>query len=577
MAHLLDLRCVTDTVVVTLANGSGKSSFVEFLRTAPRAAQRGLIVGSLDSGKSSTFTSMFQQYVSEALKRLSPQPNDALWLQGPPKRPLSKTVSPLHKWLQQGPSVLPPANSTAWHAWWRLAGTPEVCAGSGVAGPMWDGDSLHDPGKVVPSFQPLSWSKTWARGAARVGPGSADAVALSVLWQALLVGGGARTGNAWPGAAPRPVAHVLMIAGGKAGSFDRLVGSVDQLSGRYCFAGALGLMAQALARPQAHAVSALAAHVIACRWPSEPTTAAVFSAKQWPDGKFPCVEGELSAAWPIQVTCLDGPVGFGPAVTRMWQLAQEPAHRRLQSSGSGAFWAGQRQQWVDVMEAAGHLCSGAKSTDGDPGTGLTPRSSGRSQQERPERWKDRTGRWVDSRTRLITQEISKPSGFSDAEHVTAAQVICRRESAAGSVVLWLDIDMCFPLERDAPQGRHAVPTRLRYRLADPYAVEMVFHHGSKNEVSWTVARDLLVEGLRRPVGTGDVQVWRNNGDVMAADRSLLFISLSAPEGTAVLATEPVDVEMFLDETSRLVAYGSEHLKVEAALADWEANTLQHRI
>ncbi|MEU4011413.1 SsgA family sporulation/cell division regulator [Streptomyces pseudogriseolus] len=60
-----------------------------------------------------------------------------------------------------------------------------------------------------------------------------------------------------------------------------------------------------------------------------------------------------------------------------------------------------------------------------------------------------------------------------------------------------------------PQGLVTVPVSiaLRYTVAGPYAVRMVVETGVTPPVHWVFARDLLTEGLYRPAGLADVQVW----------------------------------------------------------------------
>ncbi len=108
-----------------------------------------------------------------------------------------------------------------------------------------------------------------------------------------------------------------------------------------------------------------------------------------------------------------------------------------------------------------------------------------------------------------------------------------------------------------------LPVSLRYSVADPYAVRAVFS-GDGMEVEWVFARDLLRTGLAAPVGDGDVHVWPSWG----TGRELLMISLTSPDGQAVLEAAADDVRSFLDRTTAVVADGREssHLDLDAALA-----------
>jgi hypothetical protein len=97
-----------------------------------------------------------------------------------------------------------------------------------------------------------------------------------------------------------------------------------------------------------------------------------------------------------------------------------------------------------------------------------------------------------------------------------------------------------------------LPVSLRYSAADPYAVRAVFS-GDGMEVEWVFARDLLRTGLATPVGDGDVHVWPSWG----TGRELLMISLTSPDGQAVLEAAADDVRAFLDRTAAVVPDGEE--------------------
>ncbi len=108
-----------------------------------------------------------------------------------------------------------------------------------------------------------------------------------------------------------------------------------------------------------------------------------------------------------------------------------------------------------------------------------------------------------------------------------------------------------------------LPVSLRYSAADPYAVRAVFS-GDGMEVEWVFARDLLRTGLSSPVGDGDVHVWPSWG----TGRELVMISLTSPDGQAVLEASAEDVRTFLDRTAAVVPDGEEslYLDLDAAVA-----------
>jgi hypothetical protein len=82
-------------------------------------------------------------------------------------------------------------------------------------------------------------------------------------------------------------------------------------------------------------------------------------------------------------------------------------------------------------------------------------------------------------------------------------------------------------------------------------------------VEWVFARDLLRHGLSNPTGDGDVHVWPSWG----TGRELLMISLTSPDGQAVLEASADDVRSFLDRTTAVVPDGqeSDFLDLDAAL------------
>jgi hypothetical protein len=105
----------------------------------------------------------------------------------------------------------------------------------------------------------------------------------------------------------------------------------------------------------------------------------------------------------------------------------------------------------------------------------------------------------------------------------------------------------------SPERSVAVPARLSYRTADPYAVHITFHVGSKAPVNWTFARDLLVEGVFRPCGHGDVRVWPTKTE----GRSVVCMALTSPDGEALLEAPSSAVAAWLERTLRVVPPGEE--------------------
>ncbi|MFJ9420155.1 SsgA family sporulation/cell division regulator [Streptomyces sp. NPDC101227] len=124
----------------------------------------------------------------------------------------------------------------------------------------------------------------------------------------------------------------------------------------------------------------------------------------------------------------------------------------------------------------------------------------------------------------------------------------------------LELGLVLSPERSIP-----VPARLMYRTDDPYAVHVTFHVGSDSPVNWTFARELLVEGVFRPCGKGDVRVWPTKRD----GRSVVCMALSSPDGDALLEAPAAAVSAWLERTLRVVPPGSEqgHLGIDKGLSE----------
>ncbi|MEU1048342.1 SsgA family sporulation/cell division regulator [Streptomyces sp. NPDC005897] len=117
----------------------------------------------------------------------------------------------------------------------------------------------------------------------------------------------------------------------------------------------------------------------------------------------------------------------------------------------------------------------------------------------------------------------------------------------------------------SPERGIPVPARLGYHTDDPYAVHITFHIDSGRPVHWTFARDLLVEGVFRPSGHGDVRVWPSK----AEGRSVVLIALSSPDGDALLEAPTPQVSAWLERTLRTVPPGTEgaRLGIDDGLAE----------
>ncbi|GGT27566.1 SsgA family sporulation/cell division regulator [Streptomyces purpureus] len=123
----------------------------------------------------------------------------------------------------------------------------------------------------------------------------------------------------------------------------------------------------------------------------------------------------------------------------------------------------------------------------------------------------------------------------------------------------LELKLVLSPERSIP-----VPARLTYRVDDPYAVHITFHVGSEHPVNWTFARELLVEGVFRPCGHGDVRIWPTKVD----GQSVILMALSSPDGDALLEAPAAQLAAWLERTLVTVEPGteSEQLGIDDGLA-----------
>lgn len=124
----------------------------------------------------------------------------------------------------------------------------------------------------------------------------------------------------------------------------------------------------------------------------------------------------------------------------------------------------------------------------------------------------------------------------------------------------LELKLVLSPERSIP-----VPARLSYRSSDPYAVHITFHIGSEAPVHWTFARELLVEGVFRPCGHGDVRIWPTKTD----GSNVICVALTSPDGNALLEVPSAAVSAWVERTLRVVPPGTEsdRLGLDEALAE----------
>jgi hypothetical protein len=107
-----------------------------------------------------------------------------------------------------------------------------------------------------------------------------------------------------------------------------------------------------------------------------------------------------------------------------------------------------------------------------------------------------------------------------------------------------------------------IPVELRYETSDPYAVRLTFHLPGDAPVTWAFGRELLIDGVGRPCGVGDVHISpagsEGFGDVL--------IRLQVGVDQALFRCGAVPLVAFLDRTDKLVPLGQER-----SLADFDTH------
>jgi hypothetical protein len=105
-----------------------------------------------------------------------------------------------------------------------------------------------------------------------------------------------------------------------------------------------------------------------------------------------------------------------------------------------------------------------------------------------------------------------------------------------------------------------VDVRLCYDPADPFAVRLTFHLPGDAPVSWIFGRELLLDGISRVTGEGDIVVQPVPGD--DEDFMDVLIQLRSPAGEAVLRSPALPLISFLGRTDRVLPLGQEHTMAE---------------
>ncbi|WP_030676162.1 SsgA family sporulation/cell division regulator [Streptomyces cellulosae] len=117
--------------------------------------------------------------------------------------------------------------------------------------------------------------------------------------------------------------------------------------------------------------------------------------------------------------------------------------------------------------------------------------------------------------------------------------------------------------------RCPVLAHLSYDAADPFSVTAVFSHDGRVLARWRLDREMLTDGLDRPVGVGDVRM-RPASTGMWEELRVEFLGDARPDGgrqrAVVFAWAPA-IAAFLRETREIVPPGREEVRVDDFLQD----------
>jgi hypothetical protein len=113
-----------------------------------------------------------------------------------------------------------------------------------------------------------------------------------------------------------------------------------------------------------------------------------------------------------------------------------------------------------------------------------------------------------------------------------------------------------------PDGTRApLPATLRFDRADPFAVSLRLRTSDVQTVTWTFARQLLIDGARRPTGVGAVEVRPAFHD----GTRLLVLSLTSASRHTEVQLRHEQVAAFLNDMLAAVPSGA-----EGDAVDWNA-------
>ncbi|WP_404953485.1 SsgA family sporulation/cell division regulator [Streptomyces sp. 147326] len=123
---------------------------------------------------------------------------------------------------------------------------------------------------------------------------------------------------------------------------------------------------------------------------------------------------------------------------------------------------------------------------------------------------------------------------------------------------------------DAVSGSVPLTARFSYDAEDPYVVQATFLDGPTVLARWHFDRQMLAEGLHRPVGEGDVTFSPHTADGAEEFRVALRGRSAEMQEDAVLLMEARALTRFLEQTYAVIGAGEEFLDLDRLLDEFLA-------
>ncbi|MFD3996010.1 SsgA family sporulation/cell division regulator [Streptomyces sp. NPDC058548] len=143
---------------------------------------------------------------------------------------------------------------------------------------------------------------------------------------------------------------------------------------------------------------------------------------------------------------------------------------------------------------------------------------------------------LDRMTRLVPPFAERPSDRTEA----------RLPRRLAPVSGWAEVVLMLP------EGPAVImPVEFSCSRRHPHFVLTTFPRGRGDAVTWELPRELLVEGLSRPAGLLDVKVRPS----VHEGRDAVHVELSGLDGNCVILVPRPFLDLFLDRTRHMIAYG----------------------